>query len=115
MSEDFIFRTNHKVVESKESGINAIQLLDPPYNGIIFSYGKVEFPEDKMDDETCTLSFEYDIIEDNGKAFDIEEFEKYLGDFLVELIMYGLTKNEIVYTGGENSEIGTDDTEQSDT
>lgn len=110
MHDDFVFKTGYKVMESHESGIQAIQLTDDPYNGIIFSYGKVEFPEDKIDDDGCTLSFDYEIHDDAGIEYDKGKLETYLGDFLVELIMFGLSKNEIVYSGGtdENRAIDTE-------
>lgn len=113
MSNDFKFLTGHQVVEQYETATEAIRLTDPPYAGIIFSYGRVEFPEDQMDNENCTLSFDYTIHDDAGVEYVKEEFEHYLGDFLVELIMYGISKNEIVYTGGidENRD---DDINESD-
>lgn len=113
MSDDFPFLVGHKVLESKhDDGMYAIELTDPPYEGIIFTFGEVKFPEDDGG-ETCTVSFEYDILDDKGIEYDKDEFEKYIGDFLIELIVYQLSKNEVVYTGG-TSENRDDDIIESD-
>lgn len=114
MSDDFQFLVGHKILESKnDEGMYAIQLTDPPYEGMVFTFGEVKFPEQDEDGDTCTISFDYDVLDDNGVKYDVDEFEKYIGDFLIELIVYQLSKNEIVYKGGVD-ENRTDDIEQSD-
>ena len=96
MFEDFEMTIGHTTVDN-EHGVQAIKLTDEPYAGIIFSYGKVEFP----DPEEPILSFDYELHHvPDGLFYDEEEFKQYLGDFLVELIMWGLNQNSIVYTGG---------------
>ena len=87
MSNDhFQFMTGHKVFQNhKDENLFAIEFTDPPYQGIIISYGKVKFPDDLEESETCTISFDYDIIDDNGIEYDVKEFENYIGDFLLEL------------------------------
>jgi len=110
-NEDDMFP--HRVLESKYDGIHAIEFTDGPFKGIIFSYGKVEFPEtDDNDDGTAKLSFDYD-VQGGLEEYDKEEFEQYLGDFLVQLIMYGLKNNDIAYTGGIDDN-NTNNLEQSD-
>jgi hypothetical protein len=94
--EDFEVSTGYSTVDS-DHGIQAIKLTDEPYSGIIFSYGKVEFP----DSEEPILSFEYNLHHvPDGMIYDEEEFKQYIGDFLIELIMWGLKQNSIVYKGG---------------
>lgn len=102
----------HVVLESKSTGISAIKLTDGPYSGIIFNYGKVEFVED-YDNDKLHIKFEYDLHNDGGLKYNKEDFEIYLGEFLQELIMYGLVNNDIIYTGGID-ENRTDDIIQSD-
>jgi len=87
----------HVVMENKHNGNRAIKLTDKPYEGIIFSYGAVSFEE--VDDH-LKIKFDYDIHNDAGYDLVKEEFEQYLGDFLQELIRYGLENNELIYTGG---------------
>lgn len=109
-NEDDMFP--HRVLESKSDGIHAIQFTDGPFNGIIFNYGKVEFPESDKEGDTTKLSFEYD-VHGGLEEYDKEEFEQYLGDFLVQLIMYGIKNNDIAYTGGIDDN-NTNNLEQSD-
>lgn len=91
----------HKVLENRDTKVPALSLTEGPHSTIVFSYGKVEFNQD--DPETLKLEFEYEVHDDNGVDYDVLEFEKELGDFLVELIMYGLQDNSIVYSGGSDS------------
>lgn len=101
MSDDWNFMIGHKILQyAGDDGVYAVQLTDPPYAGIMFSYGEVKFPEDLDEDEKITVKFEYDIIDNKGIEYDVAEFETYIGDLLIEIIMYQLSKNEIVYTGG---------------
>lgn len=87
----------HIVMENKHNGNRAIKLTDKPYEGIIFSYGRVSFDEQE---DNLKINFHYDIHDDAGYELDQKEFEQYLGDFLQELLRYGLENNEIIYTGG---------------
>lgn len=102
----------HKVLENKHDGMHAIQFTDGKFNGIIFSYGKVEFPETD-DNDNAKLSFDYDVHDDAGLEYDKDEIEHYLGDFLIQLIISGIKKNNLSYTGGVD-ENRTNDIEQSD-
>ena len=87
------------VVENRVTGHDAIKLTSGPYEGIIFSYGRVSFEE--QPDDTCKLHFEYEIHE-NHMEYVKEEFEHYLGDLLSLILMDELQKNNITYTGGTN-------------
>lgn len=102
----------HKVLDHKDENVHALQLTEGVHAGIIFSYGKVDFEEDDSND-AMRIKFEYDVHDDRGVQYDKEAFEQELGDFLIELIEFGLEQNELVYTGGVD-ENRTDDSEQSD-
>jgi len=87
-------------VENRKNGMDAIKLLEEPFSGIIYSYGRVSFEEDEANDK-LRLSFEYEIHDKNGKEFtDSKPFEKYIGDLLQELIHQGIAENSLTYTGG---------------
>jgi 3-oxoacyl-ACP reductase-like protein len=111
MSDDLKPRP-HQVLESRATGQTAIKLTEEPYSGIIFNYDRVEFVPDDENDK-LHIKFEYDIVNDNGVKYVKEELETYLGDFLQELIMYGILNNDLIYTGGVD-ENRTKDSEQSD-
>ena len=87
----------HVVLEHKHNGLHAIKLTEEPYRGIIFSYGKVQFIEEG---DVVRLKYDYDIHDDAGVEYVKEELEKYLGDFLMELIVWGVHENSLTYTGG---------------
>lgn len=89
----------HIVLENRHNNTQAIQLTEEPYSGIIFSFGKVEFEEDEENDR-AKIKFEYEVHDDAKKVWKDEPFEKYLGDFLQELIMAQLEVNELTFTGG---------------
>jgi hypothetical protein len=110
----------YKTVQNKHTNVEAIKLLEHPYEGIIYSYGKVELFEEAGDH--LRIKFEYDIIEDpyesannNRGGFDSKEFENYIGDILQELIHLGIEKNNITYTGGIDDENRTGDPIEPDT
>ena len=87
----------HVVLENKHNGMHAIKLTEEPYSGIIFTYGKVEFKEQA---DNLNIGFEYEILDNAGRNFVKEDLEQYLGDFLQELIVYGVAQNNLTYTGG---------------
>lgn len=93
----------YTIVESKSSGIDAIKLLEEPYSGIIFTYGKVSFDEDDANMK-LKINFEYEILDSASKEWDKELFEEYLGDFLQELIRDGIEQNNLTYTGGTDAD-----------
>jgi hypothetical protein len=103
-------------VESKTTGLEAIKLLEDPYSGIIFTYGKVSFEEDDPNDHLM-IKFDYDILYDpldERKEFVKEDFEQYIGDLLQELLRKELAKNNVTYTGGVDNENRTGDIIESD-
>lgn len=98
----------HKVLENKDTQIPAMSLTDGPHAGIIFSYGKVSFNEDNLNDK-LTMAFEYEIHQDIDSDYDVKEFEQELGDFLTELVVYGLANESVIYSGGTEVEDRTAD------
>ena len=89
---------NYKLLDEKDpQGFFYVKLTDGKHEGIIYSYGKVEFIEEG---ETLRLKFDYDIIDDNDIDVDTQEFKQEIGDILMQMIEEGLSKNSLVYTGG---------------
>jgi hypothetical protein len=71
-----------------------IKLLEGPYAGIMYKYGRVNLIEEG---DHLRVQFEYDL--DDGSRMD-SDFVQYIGPILTELIDEGLLKNSLVYTGG---------------
>lgn len=74
-----------------------IKLIDGPYAGIMYRYGRVNLIEE---DDCLRIQFEYEI--DDGSRGD-SQFVQYIGPILSELIEEGILKNNIVYTGGTDA------------
>ena len=101
----------HKVLgkTSIEGDIHALTLTEGPFADIIFSYSNISFDEDSENDQ-LRLGYEYDIhqIPQHRIGFDKQAFEKELGDFIVELLYYGLEIDHLGYI--DDSSIGKDNT-----
>ena len=85
-----------------------IRLLEGPYKGTVFKYGKVKFKEEN---EQMYLLFGYDVLESEvskpRKLEKDETFKNYIGDLLVEIMSANMEQDII-------DEAGTDDSEESD-
>ena len=85
-----------------------IKLLEGPYKGTIFKYGKVKFKEEN---EQMYLLFGYDVLESEvskpRKLEKDETFKNYIGDLLVEIMSANMEQDII-------DETGTDDSQESD-
>lgn len=71
-----------------------IELLEGPYKGIIYKYGKVQLLEE---DDYLRMRFEYFLKEEKEKD---PNFIQYIGPILEEMIENGLMRGDIIYTGG---------------
>ena len=87
MSDRYVF------VEKADSDFTSIKALQKPYDGIIYTYGKVKVSEPNGECENATLSFDYRVEEvppvfDKSKE-EIEndpDFSRFIGDVLVEIL-----------------------------
>lgn len=88
----------HKVLgkTSIEGDLHALVLTEGPFAGIIFSYSDVSFDEHE---DQLKIGFEYNLYEvpEDKKDYDKIAFEKELGDFIVELLYYGLEHDKLGY------------------
>lgn len=73
----------------------AVEISGGEFDGTIFSYGKVEFPEP----DEANLSFNYTVHHSDVDTSN-ERFKHRIGDILVEMIEDSLLKNETVFSGG---------------
>jgi hypothetical protein len=73
----------------------AVEISGGEFDGTIFSYGKVEFPEP----DEPNLSFNYTVHHSDVDTAN-ERFKNRIGDILVEMIEDSLKKNETVFSGG---------------
>lgn len=105
------YKTFEKTIDSQQ--VYAINFTEGEFSHIMFSYGRVEFIEDEENDKLIT-KFDYTVHE-HKKKYNKEKFEKELGDFLIEMVVNGLLKHNLVYTGGiEDEQIGDSNITSSD-
>lgn len=90
----------HKVLgqTSPKGEIHALTWTTGEFAGIVFSYEDVKFIENTAEDNV-TLSYGYTLYEvpEDLKGFDKPKFETELGDFMVQLLYYGLEKDKLGY------------------
>jgi hypothetical protein len=71
-------------VQKEGDDFTCIKLLQPPYKGVIFKYGKVGFGSEANPDGTMPMKFDYDIIfNPHETSLDNKEFIDYIGDMLL--------------------------------
>lgn len=100
-----------QILERKHDGLSAVKLTEEPYEGIIFSYGKVGFDVNE-EDSTLKINFDYEVHDMNNKVItDPKPFEEYIGKILEELIHLGIRDNSVTYTGGVDENTTTDSSE----
>ena len=94
----------HKVIGKNvgDESLHALALTTGPFAGIIFSYMEVGFEEDKSNDK-LKIKFEYFVhdVPADKNGYDKKLFENELGDFLVELLYYGLERDHLGFIDGE--------------
>jgi hypothetical protein len=97
----------HKVLGRRIEGvdIHALSLDEGDFSDIIFVYRDVSFNEDTKNDK-LKMKFEYEIIDvpKYREGFDKVQFEKEIGDFLVELLFYGLERDHLGFVDDKYSE-----------
>jgi len=82
-------------VQKEGDDFTSIKLLQPPYKGVIFKYGKVGFSENENPDGTRSMKFDYDILFNPHETdLDNKEFIDYIGDMLIEFLDEKLKKGE---------------------
>ena len=82
-------------VQREGDDFSCIKLLQSPYKGVIFKYGKVGFSENENPDGTRSMKFDYDILfNPHEMDLDNKEFIDYIGDMLVEFLDEKLKKGE---------------------
>lgn len=80
-----------------------VELLEDPFTGIRYSYGKVEMDEPEVDGEDAIVRFEYH-LQDQRLVVQLQEdklFHKTIGDILIGMIEEQLAKGELIYKGGK--------------
>lgn len=103
----------HKVLgkSTAEGELHALCFTEGPFSNIVFSYNTVNFEENEEQDH-LKVGFDYDVhyVPEDKLGFDTKAFEKELGDFVVELLLYGVEQQNLGFINGD--ETRKDDTIQ---
>ena len=77
-------------VEKPSSNFYAFKVLQGPFTGVIYTYGKVQIKENlDLDQATLKFDFKIDTVPMNLTHTEVEEsadFKNYIGDILALLI-----------------------------
>lgn len=78
----------YEIIEKNDGDMEPILLTDEsPYAGVVYQYGSVRLVEDEAA-QVCRVVFEFEVFENpNNKDVETEQFKKYVGEILHELIM----------------------------
>lgn len=98
----------HKVLGRTGYGgdLHALTLTEGPFAGIVFSYNGVSFSEENLDDEDkLKINFEYDVHEvpQAMQGYDKKAFEDELGEFIIQLLYYGLERDHLGFIPEEDA------------
>lgn len=88
-------------VEKLDSDFTSIKVLQNPYKGVIYTYGKVKIIEPDNTEGTAKLSFDY-LVEEVppilGKTKEEiekeDQFKQYIGDILVQVFEEEVARDE---------------------
>lgn len=96
----------HKVLgrTTADGELHALCLTTGPFADIVFSYTDVKFIENENQDH-LTVKYSYHVhdVPDDKKDYDVKAFEQEIGDFVMELLQYGVERDHLGYIDGEQT------------
>ncbi len=92
---------NYTYVSRGQEQWASIMITKGEYEGVIYQYGRVSVAEKENEDGTMPLSFDYNVVDQNGhdkeKLDNSVEFKNTLGDILVEILDEQLEAGNLEY------------------
>jgi hypothetical protein len=89
-----------------------IRLKQEPFAGVIYKYGKVKLQINEEKEDHLTAKFVYDILvvpdELRERTFEDEvqwEFEKLIGDILMDIVQQSIDNSEVTETQDEDGNL----------
>ncbi len=90
-----------KATGGEHNGKVDLEIISGKFQGCVFNFDEVKFGEEENPDGTYTMHFEYNIVNEfKLEDSDKDEFNKFLGDTLVNILEEQIAKSEVVYKGG---------------
>lgn len=95
----------HKVLSNAGAGGLPVGLTftENQFAGIVFRYTNVSF-EEIVEEDKLMINFEYDVLDvpESLHGYDKPTFEKILGEFVIQLLYYGLERDHLGFIDNEN-------------
>ena len=92
---------NYTFVSRDKDKWTSILITKGDYEGVIYQYGRVSVAEKENENGTMPLSFDYNVVDQNGhdkeKLDNSVEFKNMLGDILVEILDKQLEAGNLEY------------------
>ena len=92
---------NYTYVSRGQDQWASIMITKGEYEGVIYQYGRVSVAEKENEDGTMPLSFDYNVVDQNGhdkEELDSSvEFKNILGDILVDILDEQLEAGNLEY------------------
>lgn len=89
-------------VEKPSSELYSLKVVQGPYLGVIYTYGKVSLTEDEANVElNVKFDFRIEEVPDNLKKEDLEQsddFKNFMGDVLTQLLEEQLNNDKSTNT-----------------
>lgn len=85
-----MIKEKYRSIEGQDAGV--IKILDENFKGVAVSVGKVSINASE-DKEEATLSYDYDLVEVPEGIEITEDFNKLLGDIIIDILETKLENN----------------------
>lgn len=97
-----------KFVERPSSELYSLKVVQGPYLGVIYTYGKVNLKEDpELDQLKLTFDFKIDEVPNNLDEKELEksaDFKNFMGDILSQLLDDKLNNDKLTDDNTQNTD-----------
>jgi hypothetical protein len=98
----------YEATEQVHNGFVVIKINSGKFEGIEFSYGKIDIKEDKENDR-AVLHYKIDLVKNPNDVTLDEKFDQLTGDIVVDLLEDWLEENENEFEDRVDDITDTDD------
>ena len=98
-------KDSYQYIARKDDTWTSIGIRGGKFDGVVYKYGKVTFPEEETPEGDLPFKFEYDILDPNGLSREQfnNEFFTIIGDILVDIIDEQMKEENLEYRNNTNN------------
>ena len=98
-------KDSYQYIARKDDTWTSIGIRGGKFDGVVYKYGKVTFPEEETSEGDLPFKFEYDILDPNGLSREQfnNEFFTIIGDILVDIIDEQMKEENLEYRNNTNN------------